>query len=67
LALSKILSLVLFGGGIGVAFALIASPLIPSPWDDLVCPLVGATAALLAWKFRAYVFRTLDAGKPRFP
>jgi hypothetical protein len=67
LRLAKLSSLAFFAAGLGIGSALIAAAFVPIPWDDLACPVVGATISVLAWKFLAYVFRILDATKPRKP
>ena len=49
----------------GIGSTLVPAAFVPIPWDDLARPIVGATISVRAWKFLAYVFRILDAARPR--
>ena len=65
--LAKLVSLMMFSGCLGIGSALVSAAVVPVPRDDIACPFVGATVSVLAWKFLAHVFRTLDVPTPRKP
>jgi hypothetical protein len=65
LRLTKAASLAFFSAGMAMAVAGVAAILVPESWKDLAYAAVGATTMLGAWKLLDYLFRTLEATKPR--